>query len=161
MEALGDLLVKSAIILNYPARDAEDIVVTLGKRLFDAGYTKESFIQAALEREKTMPTGLPLSCLPLSCGFNAAIPHTDVEHVFKPGVAFATLTNPVNFQNMVNPEDSVPVSLVFVLALDQPKAQIGMLQEIAGILQSPKVIEDLLIASECGDVIRIIKNKTS
>jgi len=156
MEALGDLLVKSAIILNYPARDAEDIVVTLGKRLFDAGYTKESFIQAALEREKTMPTGLPLSC-----GFNAAIPHTDVEHVFKPGVAFATLTNPVNFQNMVNPEDSVPVSLVFVLALDQPKAQIGMLQEIAGILQSPKVIEDLLTASECGDVIRIIKNKTS
>jgi len=155
MEALGDLLVKSAIILNYPAKDAEDIVVTLGKRLFDAGYTKESFIQAALEREKTMPTGLPLSC-----GFNAAIPHTDVEHVFKPGVAFATLTNPVNFQNMVNPEDSVPVSLVFVLALDQPKAQIGMLQEIAGILQSPKVIEDLLIASECGDVIRIIKNKT-
>jgi len=156
MEALGDLLVKSAIILNYPARDAEDIVVTLGKRLFDAGYTKESFIQAALEREKTMPTGLPLSC-----GFNAAIPHTDVEHVFKPGVAFATLTNPVNFQNMINPEDSVPVSLVFVLALDQPKAQIGMLQEIAGILQSPKVIEDLLTASECGDVIRIIKNKTS
>ena len=154
MEALGDLLVKSAIILNYSAEDAEDVVNTLGKCLFEAGYTKESFALAALEREKTMPTGLPLSG-----GLNAAIPHTDIEHVLKPGVAFATLTEPVIFQNMANPEDSVLVSLVFMLALDQPKAQIGMLQEIAGILQNPKLIEDLINASECDDIIRIIKNK--
>ncbi|MEA3326980.1 MAG: PTS sugar transporter subunit IIA [Chloroflexota bacterium] len=156
MEALGDLLVKSAIILNYSAKDAEDVVNTLGKHLFDSGYTKESFAQAALEREKTMPTGLPLSC-----GFNAAIPHTDIEHVLKPGVAFATLTNPVNFQNMANPEESVQVSLIFMLALDQPKAQIGMLQEIAGILQNPEVIEDLIKTSDREEIIRIIKNQNN
>jgi len=73
MEALENLLVKSAIVPNYPAKDAEDVVNALGNRLFEAGCTKESFVQAALEREKKMPTGLPLSG-----DFHAAIPHTDV-----------------------------------------------------------------------------------
>ena len=154
MEALENLLVKSAIVLNYPAKDAEDVVNALGNRLFEAGCTKESFVQAALEREKKMPTGLPLSG-----DFHAAIPHTDIEHVLKPGVAFATLANPVNFRNMALPDESVKVSLVFLLALDQPKAQIGMLQEIAGILQNPKLIEKLMSAFEPEEVIRIIKNK--
>lgn len=154
MESLENLLVQSAIELKSPAKDAEDIVRVLGKHLFEAGYTKESFVQAALEREEEMPTGLPLMG-----SFNAAIPHTDIEHVIKPGVAFATLKSPVTFQNMAVPNESVEVSLVFLLALDQPKAQIGMLQEIASILQDPQLIQDLLNASKCEEVIRIIANK--
>jgi PTS system galactitol-specific IIA component len=154
MEALENLLVKSAIVLDYPAKDAQDVITQLGIQLYEAGYTKESFVQGALEREKTMPTGLPLMG-----DINAAIPHTDIEHVLKPGVAFATLTNPVPFQNMANPEDSVDVSLVFLLALDQPKAQIGMLQEIAGILQNPALIKRLIDASSSDEVIQIIKDK--
>lgn len=154
MEALVKLLVKSAIILDYPAKDAEDVITELGKRLYEAGYVKESFVRGALERETTMPTGLPLLG-----EYNAAIPHTDIEHVLMPGVAFATLTQPVNFYNMALPEEEVAVSMVFLLALDQPKAQIGMLQEIAGILQKPEVIENLVNASDSEDVIRIIQNR--
>ena len=43
----------------------------------------------------------------------------------------ATLTKPVVFMNMVSPEEPVEAQLVFVLALEQPKSQIEMLQEIA------------------------------
>jgi PTS system galactitol-specific IIA component len=154
MEALEHLLVKSAIVLNYPAKDAEEVVTELGRCLFEAGYVKNSFVRAALEREQTLPTGLPLLG-----GINAAIPHTDVEHVLKPGVAFATLTQPVTFQNMVMPEEEVAVRIVFLLALDEPKAQVGMLQEIAGILQKPELIADLVNASDCDRVIEIIKNR--
>jgi len=156
METLKNLLVQSAIVLKYPAENAEDIVNVLGRRLFEDGYTRESFVQAALDREEEMPTGLPLNG-----SYNAAIPHTDVEHVIKPGVAFATLKSPVIFQNMAVPEESVDVSLVFLLALDQPKAQIGMLQQIAGILQDPQIIKDLMNASECEDIIRIIGNRNA
>lgn len=153
MATLGDLLVESAIILNYPAEDAEDVVNVLGMRLFDAGFTRESFVHAALEREKSMPTGLPLMG-----DYNAAIPHTDIEHVKKPAVAFATLEHPVQFQNMANPQDKVMVSMVFLLALDQPKAQIGMLQEIAGILQNVELIEKLINASNPEEVIQFVKD---
>jgi len=154
MESLDKLLVKSAIVLNYQAEDAADVVSELGKRLFEAGYVKDSFVQAALEREKTLPTGLPLLG-----EINAAIPHTDVEHVLQPGVAFATLTQPVTFQNMVLPEEEVAVRIVFLLALDEPKAQVGMLQEIAGVLQKPELIVDLVNASDAEKVLDIIKSR--
>lgn len=153
MESLENLVVRPAILLDYPAKDAEDIVTELGKHLFKAGYVKESFVPAALEREKSMPTGLPLLG-----DFNAAIPHTEVEHVIKPGVAFATLSQPVNFHNMAMPDEVVPVSIVFLLALNQPKAQIRMLQEIAGILQKTHIIECLIKARNYDEVVDIIKN---
>lgn len=152
MKVLGKLLVKPAIILHYPAKDAEDVLSALGDLLLEAGYVKESFVQAALTREQSMPTGLPLGGTT-----NAAIPHTDVEHVVKPGVAMATLTEPVIFHNMANPEETVDVKLVFLLALDQPKAQIEMLQEIAGVLQSPDLIETLMKAQTPDEVIQALE----
>jgi galactitol PTS system EIIA component len=153
MKALGKLLVKSAIIIHYPAKNAGDVVSALGGRLLKAGYVKDSFVQAALTREQSMPTGLPLGG-----NTNAAIPHTDVEHVLKPGVAIATLAKPVIFHNMANPEDTVEVKLVFLLALDQPKAQIEMLQEIAGVLHSADLIETLMQAKTPDDIIRALKD---
>ena len=142
-----DFLVPSAVALQYEARDSKDVIAHLGKCLFDAGYVCETFVDAALDRESRLPTGLPLSG-----DVNAAIPHTEVEHVLKPGLAMATLSAPVTFQNMVAPDEAVPCQLVFVMALDQPKAQIEMLQEIAGILQNPDVITRLMSATDFEDV---------
>src|SRR5512141_737205 len=142
-----DFLVPGSIALHYEANDSKEVITHLGTLLFDAGYVRETFVDAALDRESRLPTGLPLSG-----DVNAAIPHTEVEHVLKPGLAMATLSAPVTFQNMVSPEEVVPCQLVFVMALDQPKAQIEMLQEIAGILQNPTTIESLMSANSFEDV---------
>ena len=142
-----DFLVPSSVALHYEASDSKDVIAHLGKCLFDAGYVRETFVDAALDRESRLPTGLPLSG-----DVNAAIPHTEVEHVLKPGLAMATLSVPVTFQNMVSPDEAVPCQLVFVMALDQPKAQIEMLQEIAGILQNPEVINRLMSAKDFEEV---------
>ena len=142
-----DFLVPSSVALHYEAHDSKDVIAHLGKCLFDAGYVRETFVDAALDRESRLPTGLPLSG-----EVNAAIPHTEVEHVLKPGLAMATLFAPVTFQNMVSPDEAVPCQLVFVMALDQPKAQIEMLQEIAGILQNPEVIDSLMSANDFEEV---------
>jgi mannitol/fructose-specific phosphotransferase system IIA component (Ntr-type) len=53
---------------------------------------------------------------------------------------------------MVATDEEVKVSLVFVMALDQPKAQIDMLREIAGVLQRPEVISKLMEAENYKDV---------
>ena len=140
---LLELLEPSAVKLGIEARDSTDVVTKLGNLLFDAGYVHDTFVQAALTRESELPTGLPLGG-----DYNAAIPHTDVEHVIKPGLAMATLTKPVTFQNMVNPEEVVPVQLVILMALDKPKTQVEMLQEVAGVLQNAQVIERLMAASD-------------
>ena len=151
-----DFLVPGSVALHYAASDSEDVISHLGRLLFDAGYVRDSFVDAALDRESRLPTGLPLSG-----DVNAAIPHTEVEHVLKPGLAMATLSAPVTFQNMVSPEEAVPCQLVFVMALDQPKAQIEMLQEIAGILQNPAVINSLMQANDFEEVRETLSNNRS
>jgi galactitol PTS system EIIA component len=151
-----DFLVPNSIALHYEACDSKDVITHLGRLLFEAGYVRETFVDAALDRESRLPTGLPLSG-----DVNAAIPHTEVEHVLKPGLAMATLSAPVIFQNMVAPEEAVPCQLVFVMALDQPKAQIEMLQEIAGILQNPTAINSLMSAKDFEEVRAAFSNDRS
>jgi PTS system galactitol-specific IIA component len=149
--ALGDMLVPEAICVQYPARDAREVIIHLGNLLYEAGYVKDTFVDAALAREAAMPTGLPLAG-----DDNAAMPHTDIEHVIRPGVALATLQRPVIFHNMVSPEEEVPVRLVFLLALDQPKSQIEMLQQVAGVLQDAQLVASLLAAKDKAEVRAIL-----
>jgi Phosphotransferase system mannitol/fructose-specific IIA domain (Ntr-type) len=151
-----DFLVPNSIVLHYEACDSRDVITHLGRLLVEAGYVRETFVDAALDRESRLPTGLPLSG-----DVNAAIPHTEVEHVLKPGLAMATLSAPVIFQNMVAPDEAVLCQLVFVMALDQPKAQIEMLQEIAGILQNPTAINSLMSAKDFEEVRAAFSNDRS
>lgn len=146
-EKLLKLLDQDAICLNLDAKNAEDAIENLGIRLYIDGYVRDTFVDAALAREKKLPTGLPLGG-----DINAAIPHTDIIHVLKPGVAMATLKRPVIFKNMVQPEEDVSVRLVFLLSLEHPHSQIEMLQEIAGVLQKPEIVEKLMAANSFEDV---------
>lgn len=146
--AIVQLLHPEGVLLNCEFTTAEEVIKAIGSKLYEAGFVKASFVDAAIEREKNLPTGLPLSG-----GINAAIPHTEIEHVIKPALGIATLKNEVNFRNMVSPDEFVPVRLVFLLALEQPKAQIEMLQEVAGVLQNPKLVSDLLEKNSFKEVI--------
>lgn len=152
--ALIDLLAPEAVCLNLEAKSAKEVIETLGGKLQASGYARSTFIDAAWSREQVMPTGLPLAG-----EINAAIPHCDIEHVIKPAVALATLTENVNFQNMIAPEESVPCRLVFLLALEQPKAQVEMLQAIAGILQDPQTVDQLVGADTLEKVRKILSEQ--
>ncbi len=145
---IAELLQPSCVLLQQNYDNPEDIIRAISAELFKAGFVKESFAQAAIDREKKLPTGLPLAG-----GINAAIPHTEIEHVVKPALGLVTLNKEVNFQNMVDPTQTVPVRLVFILALEQPKAQIEMLQEIASVLQNPDLVERMLKAEKFDEVI--------
>jgi galactitol PTS system EIIA component len=144
---LVQLLDSDAVCLKMDAKDAADVIENLGIRLFIDGYVKDTFVDAALAREKKLPTGLPLGG-----EINAAIPHTDIIHVLKPGVALATLKRPVIFKNMIQPEEDVSVKLVFLLSLEHPHSQIEMLQEIASVLQKPETVDKLMAANSFEDV---------
>ncbi len=151
-QVIAELLQPSCVLLNRDYENSEEIIRAIGNELFKAGFVKDTFAQAAIDREKQLPTGLPLAG-----GFNAAIPHTEIEHVLKPALGLVTLAKEVNFQNMVSPTETVPVRLVFVLALEQPKAQIEMLQEIAAVLQNPDLVKRLLSATTFEDAIKELR----
>jgi PTS system galactitol-specific IIA component len=146
------LLEPTAIRLQLEAKTSKDVIETLGNLLYQAGHVYATFVNGALEREMTLPTGLQLGGQ-----INAAIPHTDVCHVIRPALAMATLTEPVMFHNMVAADEEVPVQIVFVMALKEPHQQIEMLQEVAGVLQNADVIEALMKAKDEKEVMAILE----
>jgi len=126
----------------------DEAISVLGRRLEERGLVKPTFVAAAVERERTMPTGLPLGD-----DINVAVPHTDPEHVLRPGLALATLAQPVLFGSMDDPEQMIPVRVVFVMALSERKAQIEMLQSIAEVIQDRKTLDALLAARTVPEVL--------
>lgn len=150
-QALMNYLDPGAIFLGVRAATNEEVIRILAERLQSLGYVKPSFADAVLSREAQLPTGLPLGG-----DDNVAIPHTDPEHVLKPGLAFATLVEPVAFSNMEDPDEKLQVRLVFLMALNDKDKQIEMLQKIAGMIQSPETIAALIKSKTVEDVSRLL-----
>lgn len=149
---LTDYLVKDVIILNSDAATNEDIIRLLAEKLEKLGFVKSSYCQAVIDREKQLPTGLPLERVD-----NVAIPHTDSIHVLKPCVGFATLKNSVNFANMEEPDEWLPIRYVFMLAINDKDQQIEMLQQIIMTIQDDAMLESLKNAIVSEEVLSIIK----
>jgi PTS system galactitol-specific IIA component len=154
--AVLDFLKQEAIFTQVEAKTSEDVIRLLGGKLHALGYVKDSFIEATLQREANLPTGLPLGG-----EYNAAIPHVDIEFVNQSALALATLTKPVVFHNMVDADEEVPVRLVIMLALDQPKSQISMLQEVSRIFQQPEIVRQLIEAITPEQVLIILSGLSS
>ncbi len=148
---IKDYLCEEAIVLGLEASSSEEVIRALGGKLRDLGYGKDNFIEAALDREANMPTGLPLGG-----DYNAAIPHVDIEYVNQSALGIATLKEDVVFYNMVDNDEEVPCRLVIMLALDQPKSQIEMLQSVAAVLQAPETIQKLVTAKTTEEVFSIL-----
>jgi PTS system galactitol-specific IIA component len=122
------------ILVDQQAGSGEEIIRKLGGLLYNNGYVKESYTNAALEREKVFPTGLQTASL----GF--AIPHTDAVHVIRSTVAVATLTRPVLFKAMDNPDLDIQVNVVLMLAISDPKMVVDTLTKVISILEDQEAI---------------------
>lgn len=148
---IKDYLCDDAVIIGLEASNSEQVIRTLGGKLRNLGYVKENFVEATLEREANMPTGLPLGG-----EYNAAIPHVDIEYVNQSALGLATLKQDVVFRNMVENDAEVPCRLVIMLALDQPKSQIEMLQSVAAVLQDQDIVKKLVSAETTEEIFSIL-----
>jgi PTS system galactitol-specific IIA component len=145
--ALIDHIDPEALVLGIDAQSSEQAIRLLAGRLEALGYVKPSYADAVVKREATMPTGLPLGQ-----AVNVAIPHTDPEHVIRPGVALGVLAAPVDFANMEEPDEAVAVGVVFLLAIDDKNKQIDMLQQIMEAIQDPDTLSGLATARTAEEI---------
>ena len=144
---------ESLIFNEVEVRDSRKVMEVIGGAFIKEGYAKESYINALIGREKDFPTGLDVN------GIGVAIPHTDVSHLLKPGIAIAVLKEPVDFIQMGSDDENVKVSLIFMLAVVDPSAHLEKLQRIITIIQDNEVLEKLLQVKDKEEIIQIIKNK--
>ncbi len=146
----GLVLRDENILVQAKADSCEEIIRQLGSLLFEHGLVKDTFVQAVLDREQVFPTGLQTGILGM------AIPHTDTEHVNSPALAIATLSQPVVFQAMGDPDTRVSVLVVMMLAISDPKAVVHVLRKIISILEDNEALTGLLGASSREEIRRIV-----
>lgn len=150
---ITDFLDPQAIVLQMDAKSSTEVIQQLGSTLNDLGFVKADFVEAAIARETEYPTGLLLGG-----NVNAAIPHVDCDYVNRSAVGFATLKKPALFHRMDETDQEIPVQLVIMLALDKPKSQVEMLQQVALILQQPETVQRLMEAAKAEEVLSILKD---
>ncbi|MEO1769107.1 PTS sugar transporter subunit IIA [Candidatus Enterococcus ferrettii] len=133
----------------YDSRD--ELLEQVSQRALNLGWVREDFLSRIKEREETFPTGIQLQNL------GAAIPHTDSECVLKEFVAVVTNERPVVFNSMEDKNVQVKTDIVFILGLNQPHAQLEMLQSLMGLLQNETLLSEMLLASNEVSLLEVIQ----
>ncbi|MGD8849104.1 MAG: PTS sugar transporter subunit IIA [Anaerolineales bacterium] len=123
------------ILLGIAADDAEDAIEQLCAPLHHRGAVRASYAEETIEREHKHPTGLPTRPFPI------AFPHAEAEGVHRSALAVATLNQPVDFRNMADPDEDLPVEIIFLLANREPEEQVQALRQLALIFgESEKLV---------------------
>lgn len=132
------LIHRDLIFQNMGFQNNESALSFLAKQLTSTGFTKDSFESAVLARERKFPTGLPTGII------NVAIPHADSENVNESTLGVMTLKSPIEFHNMGDPDSTLKVSIIIMMAIAEPHGQITMLQKLMGIVQDQEHLEKIL-----------------
>ncbi|UBH08057.1 PTS sugar transporter subunit IIA [Macrococcus armenti] len=111
-------------------------------------YVTNQFSEKLSERELQFPTGLELS------GINVAIPHTDSEYVKEQFIALYTLEKSIPFKRMDDPSSDTNVNVVFVLGLNEPHAQLEVLQSLMGKMQDEAFINNLVNLKNKNEILK-------
>lgn len=149
--SLTSYLQESLILVQKAFSSKEELFKQITKIALEKDFIREDFLERIEDREKKFPTGIQLA----TCG--VAIPHTDAECILNEFIAIVTLRDAIEFYNMEDNEQSVQVKIVFVLGLNQPHAQLDMLQSLVALLQNEQFLTNLCLADSKNELLENIK----
>ncbi|WP_026569199.1 MULTISPECIES: PTS sugar transporter subunit IIA [Sediminibacillus] len=141
------------VLLNLEAENDKDVLVRMGRNLQKLGLVRKSFIDAIVAREEEFSTGLPTSSV------SVAIPHTDIEHVKQKSISIGVLKNEVAFGVMGDPEETTPVKVVFMLAMDETHSQLYLLQRLMSIFQHNTMLTTIAQEQDKAKIVRLVKSE--
>jgi PTS system galactitol-specific IIA component len=145
--------IRSNLVFLHPQVTSDkELIQLMAQRLINDELVKNDFIEAILERENEYPTGVPIGDIA------AAIPHTDAIHVKKSAMVVSILENPVYFGNMANPDQNLPVQIVFMLAMKEPAYQVSWLKKLLKFLNNPQNLKTLQTIKTEQDMVDYLHN---
>lgn len=149
--SLLSLMREDLVFLNKSFLNKEELIRFGSSILENKGYVSKEYYEEVIGREEKYPTGLSLGDV------NAAIPHSEIEFVKSPAVLFVTLENSINFRNMENPSEHIPVKMVFMLAINDGHEHMYILQDLVKILQTNELVELLSKVENNTEVLELIE----
>lgn len=141
---------ESVILMDVDSTTKEEVLSEMSRNLCNQSLVKESFCDAVIARESEFATGLPTKTV------SVAIPHTDVEHVNQKVISIAVLKDPVDFGVMGDPNATIPVKIVFLLAMNESHSQLTLLQNLMQIFQDEEILSTMANASSKNEVKTLI-----
>lgn len=146
----GITLDRGLVAIGLEATRSDEVIKALGRLLQAHGYVDADYTDAVIKREHEYATGLP-TAIPV------ALPHTDAGHCRRSALAVGTLARPVDFQEMGNPESTLSVRVVFLLALADSKEQVVWLQRFMRGLRKESFIARLTEARSEAEVVDLVR----
>ncbi len=151
MGVVASLIQSELIDLACEETDQALFFAHQAAKLQNLGYVADSFGQALVEREAEFPTGLALEHV------TVAIPHTYVEHVKRPFIAFYRLAEPViPFIQMGTDDVLVYPRYIMILGIKEAKAQVDLLAELMALLSQEDLVAKLEAAQSPEAIIEIL-----
>ncbi|MCH3947811.1 MAG: PTS sugar transporter subunit IIA [Olsenella sp.] len=137
------------VLLNVDADSCEEVLHMVSSHLLGEGKVKQSYEEHLIDREREYPTGLALGDI------NVAIPHTDYQYANTTQLLVATLKMPVEWHNMEDSDETIPVSAVVLSVFDKPEHQLEALQQIIGVLQNQELVARIVTSDSAQQVIEL------
>lgn len=144
------LVEDNCVFLNQDLHSFDEIVQLTGRQFIQNGTVKDSYIQAVIDREAKFPTGLAAD------GHNIAIPHTDSNHVIRPGVGVVVTKKPIEVAMMGSPDIKLECRMFFPLAMEHPKKQLELLKKLMKFFQKKENLELIRYAKSNDEVLKVI-----
>lgn len=133
------------ILIKQPFSSQLEIIQALSKLAHQQGLVNDIFLEKIVIREEEYPTGLELP-IPV------AIPHIE-DGCQQPFVSIATLDQPVIFKSMDRSGDDIPVRIVFLFGITNPKEQLVVLRKFASAFSKKADMQKLLDATTSQDLL--------
>jgi PTS system galactitol-specific IIA component len=151
---LNTLLDTGCVAVHESCADDAEAIRRAAALLVLTGAVTEEYADAAMDREREFPTGLPTQPI------GVALPHAD-HGVRRPAIALMTLQEPVLFYEMGTGERQIPVTLVIMLALPAGDAHVQAIGALAEIIQQPGFVEEVMNAQTRDQLYAVFQHWTT
>ncbi len=138
--------------LHDEAQSSYEALAILADQFVKAGVVQSDFFMKIWEREQKFPTGLIAN----GQKYGFAIPHTDYDNVKESTIGFMTLDKPVSFGSMSDPDKTVEVRIIVMLAIKDPQTHVKTLSGIINCLSDPNGYSQILSAGDMASIADII-----
>lgn len=148
---LTEMLHEELVFFDFEAKDRFDLINKLAAAAVEAGFARDGYAADVIERENLYPTGLPVE------GMKVAVPHAMVQdHVISSVIVVAKLAHPIDFKEMGDGENDVPVEMVFMLVVKGGYGTLSVLTQLISIFAEPELLAQLEKATTPAEVLELL-----
>ncbi len=130
--------------------DKNEVLLEMASHLEALGKVKTSYGGAVIEREKSFPTGIPVEPIAV------AIPHSDRVHVISSAILVAKVKKEVFFNRIDDPEETIGVKVIFMLAMADNQGQLDTMSKIMELIQDPVLVQKIIEAENAKEIEAIV-----